>query len=205
MRLILVRHGQTAANVSRALDTAEPGSPLTPEGHDQAVRVADSLAAEGVRGIFTSHLIRTRQTARPLAERLAIEPVVLPGIREIVAADLEMRTDLESIIEYHSVADAWAHGELERRMRGGESGHEVFARFGAAIEEARGVVGDGVAVLFSHGAIIRTWAGYHGRNIGPGYATSRILANTGMVVLDEGPAGWLVHRWMDETPGETPR
>lgn len=204
MRLILVRHGQTQANLTRALDTAEPGSPLTAEGHVQAARVADALAAEGIRGIFTSHLLRTRQTARPLADRLGIDPVVLPGIREIVAADLEMRSDLESIIEYHSVADAWAHGHLDRRMPGGESGHEVFARFGGAVEEARGLVGDGAAVLFSHGAIIRTWSGYHGRNIDPDFATSRILANTGMVVLDEGPAGWLVRRWMDETPGEPP-
>lgn len=198
MRLILVRHGQTTANQARALDTAEPGAPLTALGHEQAERAAEVLARHEVCGIFTSHLTRTRETARPLAARLGIEPVTLPGIREIIAAELEMRSDLDSIVEYHAVADSWAHGDLDRRMRGGESGHEVFARFNAAIAEARTAVGDGVTVFFSHGAIIRTWAGHHARNVDPAFATSRILENTGMVVLDDGPDGWRVRSWMEE-------
>ena len=35
-RLILVRHGQTEANVAKRLDTALPGAKLTPEGLAQA-------------------------------------------------------------------------------------------------------------------------------------------------------------------------
>lgn len=198
MRLILVRHGQTAANLTRALDTAEPGAPLTPLGHHQAEAVAGHLADAGVRAIFTSNLTRTGQTAAPLARRLGIEPVVLPGIREILAADLEMRSDLESVIEYHRVVDSWAHGEIDARMRGGESGREVFARFNAAIAVARATVGDGVAVFYSHGAVIRTWSGYHARNIPASFATERVLLNTGMVVLDDAGDGWVARRWMDE-------
>jgi len=201
VRLVLVRHGQTTANFNLELDTAEPGAPLTPLGHEQAAAVADVLSPEGVSAIFTSHLTRTGQTAAPLARQLGLEPVVFPGIREIIAADLEMRSDLDSVIEYHQVANAWCHGDLDVRMRGGETGHEVFARYNAAIDVARERVGDGVAVFFSHGAVIRTWSGYHARNVDADFATSRILLNTGMVVLDEGPAGWLVRRWMDESVG----
>ena len=36
MKLVLMRHGQTNANISGALDTAEPGAPLNPEGLRQA-------------------------------------------------------------------------------------------------------------------------------------------------------------------------
>ena len=79
MRLILVRHGQTSANVNRALDTAEPGAPLTRLGHDQARLVAEALVGEGVSGIFTSHLMRTRQTARPLAQRLGAKHCLTLG------------------------------------------------------------------------------------------------------------------------------
>lgn len=198
MRLILVRHGQTRANLTRALDTAEPGAPLSAVGHQQAEAVAEELAETGASGIFTSPLTRTGQTAAPLARKLGIEPVVLPGIREILAADLEMRSDLESVVEYHRVADSWAHGDLDLRMRGGESGWEVFARYNAAIELARGVVGDGVAVFFSHGAVIRTWAGYHAGNVDAGFTTRRVLLNTGVVVVDDVNGRWLVRRWMDE-------
>lgn len=201
MRLILVRHGQTEANVVQALDTGEPGAPLTALGHEQAAAVADVLAPLGVAGIFTSHLRRTHETARPLADRLGLHPVQLEGTGEIRAAALEMRRDLEAIVTYHSVVDAWAFGELDRRMPGGESGREVFERYNAAIAAVREVVDDGVAVLFSHGAIIRTWSGYHARNITAGFATSRLLANTGMVVLDEDAEGWVVRSWMDESIG----
>ena len=36
MKLVLMRHGQTSANLTGALDTAEPGSPLNAEGERQA-------------------------------------------------------------------------------------------------------------------------------------------------------------------------
>src|SRR5659263_713553 len=44
VRLVLVRHGQTTANFNLELDTAEPGAPLTPLGHEQAAAVADVLS-----------------------------------------------------------------------------------------------------------------------------------------------------------------
>ena len=40
MRLFLVRHGQTHANVARRLDTAVPGLDLTDEGQAQALALA---------------------------------------------------------------------------------------------------------------------------------------------------------------------
>ena len=44
MRLFLVRHGQTHANVARQLDTAVPGVDLTDTGREQAQELADRLA-----------------------------------------------------------------------------------------------------------------------------------------------------------------
>ena len=41
MRLFLVRHGQTHANVARQLDTAVPGLDLTDAGHEQARALAE--------------------------------------------------------------------------------------------------------------------------------------------------------------------
>ncbi len=35
-RLVLVRHGQSEANVAKRLDTRPPGAPLTQLGHQQA-------------------------------------------------------------------------------------------------------------------------------------------------------------------------
>ena len=199
MRLVLVRHGQTTANVAGALDTGEPGELLTDLGAEQAAGLVERLEGRRIDAIFTSPLTRTRQTAAPLAAARGIEPVVLAGFREIIAGDLEMRTDRDSVILYHEVASSWAHGDLARRMPGAENGEEVFARFGAAVARARRTVGeDGTAVVVAHGAIIRTWAAHHARNVTPAFATSRILENTGRVVLDETADGWRVRSWMEE-------
>jgi broad specificity phosphatase PhoE len=72
MRLFLVRHGQSAGNVDRTLHArmADHAIPLSPEGHEQAVRAGEFLAdyfraadaALKVR-LWTSPYARTRQTA----------------------------------------------------------------------------------------------------------------------------------------------
>ena len=59
MRLLLVRHGQTPANVAGALDTAFPGLGLTPLGQAQAEAVPAALADERVAAVHASRLVRT--------------------------------------------------------------------------------------------------------------------------------------------------
>ena len=48
MRLILIRHGETTANVALALDTAFPGADLTELGHAQAAALTDTLDGTAV-------------------------------------------------------------------------------------------------------------------------------------------------------------
>ncbi|MES3663316.1 histidine phosphatase family protein [Mycobacterium intracellulare] len=82
----LVRHGQSVANAARVIDTAVPGAALTALGQQQAQDVANVLAAKGpVAAIFASQLIRTQQTAAPLAAALGMNVQVLPGLNEIDA------------------------------------------------------------------------------------------------------------------------
>nr|WP_284288846.1 histidine phosphatase family protein [Angustibacter aerolatus] len=89
MRLILVRHGQTPSNVQRLLDTAVPGADLTDLGRQQAERVPTGLADEPVEAVYASTLVRTQQTAGPLAAALGLDVQVRDGLREITAGDLE--------------------------------------------------------------------------------------------------------------------
>ena len=115
MRLILVRHGQTPSNEIGALDTAEPGPGLTALGREQAALVPAALAAERVDAIVVSSLVRTHETAAPLAAERGIEPMVRRGIREVEAGDLEMRTDRASVITYLQTFGAWAAGDTNLR------------------------------------------------------------------------------------------
>ena len=79
-RVVLVRHGQPDG--SWGLDP-DPG--LDDRGHGQARAVADFLAPLGPMPLIVSPLRRTRETAAPLAALWSVEPVVEPGVGELVA------------------------------------------------------------------------------------------------------------------------
>src|SRR5271169_1346818 len=75
MRLILVRHGRPDED-----DVARPHDPpLHEDGWRQARAVAALLAREGVSRIIASPLMRARQTAEPLAERLDMPIGIVEG------------------------------------------------------------------------------------------------------------------------------
>lgn len=203
MRLLLVRHGQTPANVDGVLATDRPGPGLTARGREQAAALVPALAGESIASISVSPLKRTALTAAPLAAARGLEPVPREGLEEIEAGRLEGRRDREAVHAYLDVLRRWGEGELTARMPGAGSGEEFFARFDAAIAgiAAEHDPADTVAVV-SHGAAIRVWCGGRGANIEPGFARRNDLHNTGVVVVEGDPAaGWRVLTWMGEPPG----
>jgi broad specificity phosphatase PhoE len=198
MRLILVRHGQTPANVGGLLDTAEPGCDLTDLGREQALALPAVLADQPVEAVYASVLVRTQQTAGPLAQLRGLDIHVRRGIREIQAGDLEMLGDDASVRTYLETTFAWSAGRLDARIPGGENGHEVYARYDDVVAEAAAAVR--CAVLVSHGSVIRSWTAAHATNITTAFASQRPLANTGVVVLEGSPAeGWTATSWEGRT------
>ena len=202
MRLLLVRHGQTSSNIGHHLDTAAPGADLTEFGRTQAAAVPEALADEDIRAVYASTLVRTQQTAEPLACELGLEVRVRDGLREIAAGDLEMRNDRDGIERYVRQVFGW-EGDLDERMPGAETGREVLDRFDAVVAEAEQEVGDGgTVVCFAHGAVIRMWSALRGDNIDLAFASDRPLENTAMVALEGGSdQGWTVASWTDTALG----
>ena len=204
MRLLLIRHGQTPANVIGELDTSVPGPSLTELGRAQAAAIPDALATERIDGIYASRLVRTQQTAAPLARvRGEMHRVLLPGIHEIEAGDLEGLSDKESIRIYLKTVWAWGSGDLDVRMPGAGDGHDFYRRFDADIAT---VAAEHDAVhtvaVFSHGAAIRVWAAARASNLDPEFPGLKQLDNTAVVALEGSPpTGWIVTHWAGEPLG----
>ena len=203
MRLILVRHGQTSSNVGHHLDTAVPGADLTDLGREQARALVDTLGREPVRTMFVSDLVRTHQTAAPLARHFELEPVVRSGLREISAGSLEMANDQESIQTYIRTAVGWSNGDWSARIPGSdEDGHHVIRRFDAVVSEAAQTATNGdVAVLVSHGAIIRAWTAARCENVDVEFVAHNALSNTGAVVIEGSADRWVVTHWQEQALG----
>lgn len=193
MRLLLIRHGQTPANVRGELDTAAPGPGLTNRGLLQARNIPAGLVDERIDAIFASSLIRTQQTAAPLADALGLAITVLPGVHEIEAGDVEMATDHASYRSYLGTCMAWGLGERDRMMPGAMTGDDFFERFDASIASAARF---DTAVVVTHAAAMRVWVAGSATNIEPAFTARQELDNTGLVVLEGTPIdGWSLVEW----------
>jgi len=202
VRLLLVRHGQTAGNVRGALDTALPGPPLTELGRTQAGHLAARLAEEPIVAVYASQAIRAQQTAAPLAARFSLDVQVVDGVHEVVAGDLEGATDHASIRTYMETVRRWTLGELAPSIPGGESGTSVRTRMLDAVARLRAkheqADPDGVIALVSHGGAIRLSAEWLAPNVHPDVANAALIPNTGLVELEARPEGqWHCLTWVD--------
>jgi probable phosphoglycerate mutase len=197
VRLLLVRHGQTPTNISGVIDTGAPGPGLTEHGRAQARAVVGALAREDVSHLFCSPLVRTQLTAQPLADHLGLRPLVVDGLEEIVAGDLEGREDDDSHRQYNAVLDAWFAGDLDRSLPGAPDGHAFLRRFDAALDrvvEASAGTG-GTAVVFCHAAAIRAFLVLR---LG---LTDRPIDNTGAAVVEGDASGWELRAWTGDPLG----
>jgi broad specificity phosphatase PhoE len=206
VRLVMARHGETAANVQHMLDTRPPGMPLNERGHAQAAALGARLAADPVSAVHASVAVRAQQTAAPVAAAHGLDVTVVDGVHEVFCGELEGRSGRAALERFMAVYEAWWVGDLDARLPGGESARDVRDRFLPALDGILdGASGD--IVLVSHGAAIRLAAA---ALLGD-TAETRFLPNTGLVVLRPDGDGWALEHWDgampvagDVTAGGTP-
>jgi broad specificity phosphatase PhoE len=84
-----VAKAQSTIFVTRHADRygTEPDPSLTPKGEQQARSLAELLSDANIKHIFTTELVRTQETAAPLAHQTGIVPVVVPqsGFDDLIA------------------------------------------------------------------------------------------------------------------------
>lgn len=199
MQLILIRHGQTEANLLRALDTAIPGAPLTETGQAQAQSLPQRVTPllRGQVSLWVSPILRTRQTIAPLEKALGLQANIRHGLREVIAGELEMRNDDDSVGCYIDTTRAWMTGRMRSRMPAGQSGVETFQRFEAVVREAAASTPqDGTIIITAHGTILRLFGcvGTHGAD--PSWLCNQPIANTGICIAQGNLLqGWDLKVW----------
>ncbi|HEX8112855.1 MAG TPA: histidine phosphatase family protein, partial [Kofleriaceae bacterium] len=173
MSILLIRHGETAANAARIMQ--RPDVPLSARGIRQAAQLAERLFALGFAHVLCSDLVRARMTAAPLAAR-GHEIEGTPLLQERNFGDLR-GTPYAQLTE-----DPFAPGFVPP---GGES-VEVFHRrvvqaFALIVERRRAL--SGALVVVTHGLVCGALLRNHARAA----AVPDGFANAGLTVLDPDP------------------
>ena len=151
-RIWLARHGETDANAEgRVQGSIDP--PLNDRGRQQARDIA--AAAEEFRpaALYTSQLLRARETAEIVGAALGLEPQVDPRLAESNRGEWEGRLIEEIRAAY---PELWLESlgvDNAFRFPGGESLEEHAARVEAGLDDVRN--GALPALVICHGGTIR--------------------------------------------------
>ena len=148
----LVRHA-AHDRVGSVLCGRMPGVSLGALGHEQAHRLAGRFANETIASIQSSPLERARETADPIAARLAQGITVNEGIAEIDFGAWTGRSFNE--LDGDPAWDAWNGARSVSRPPGGESMLEAQMRIVRAIETLREAYRERAVLLVSHSDVIK--------------------------------------------------
>lgn len=153
--LVLVRHGETEDNSPPPRVQGWIDTPLNARGREQALGLGERLAAEGEwAALWTSQLVRARETAELIGGALGLEPEVEERLAESRRGAWEGRLVHELEREDPETWARWHAGAPDFRFPGGgESIGEHTGRVEAAL--ARIAAGPLPAVVVCHGGTIR--------------------------------------------------
>lgn len=157
MKLIIVRHGETDRNINDFLE-GHNDVPLNVTGKSQVDLLAKRLSTEHIDRIYSSDLVRAKETAKTIATFHPSAPVVI---------DKELRERDSGMFAHRPVADKraaqQASGQHFRdwQPEGGESLRQVKERSGRWYVTHRVSDAGKTILIVSHGLFLSTlmeWA-----------------------------------------------
>ncbi len=151
LKIILVRHGETDWNRVKRVQGGSSDTPLNDIGREQAKGLADLLAREKIKAVYSSPLQRAMVTAKEIADLHNVNIEINPSLREIEAGELEgiLSADLGQ-----RFSDYLFDGDNMVKIPGGESLPDVQERGWGFIKKLSAEYDECTIVLVSHYFVI---------------------------------------------------
>jgi broad specificity phosphatase PhoE len=188
-RVILVRHGETEANLRRCFADSDD-IPLTDAGRLQAHELALRLAREfRPEVLVSSTFLRARQTSEIIGRVLGLEMETIQGIQERDFGCLKGQP-------YKRLGESMSRDGLDDpasrvrtwRPAGGESLEDVRRRSIQAIEVLCDRYPGREIIIVSHGAVIQAVCAH----ITGEWSDASVPPNCGVVTVDYDAQSWTV-------------
>lgn len=200
LRVIFTRHGESTANVDGIFANRVdlPGD-LTPLGRAQARDLARRLASIGPDHVYTSPLPRAVQTARIVAKSLELPLTLTDALREYDVGDFEglpyTGADAWRMDAYWDVDQAWASGNLDARLPGGESLRAILERFLPFMTDLPKRHGEtDIVVAIGHGGLFRAVLPHLFTDAPASITAREALRHGDMIVANFDGTGWRFER-----------
>lgn len=154
MRVIFVRHGETAWNSAKKYQ-GHSDIPLNEKGLQQAKMVAQRLTGEAISAVYSSDLRRAVQTAELIAGQHSLQTVALQELREVNFGLWEGLSYEEIMATWPEVLSAIYARPGADRIPGGESFYEVKERVARGLSRCIADHDQETIVIVSHGGTMR--------------------------------------------------
>lgn len=154
MKIYIVRHGQDDDSVRGGWSD----TPLTDIGVQQSIELANEIYNNAekynIGKIFSSDIVRAKQTANIIANKLALPVELKPNFREVNNGDLAGLDNIVAEEKYPNLY--WRNLDWEEHYPNGESPKEFNERVSNAwIQFTQSLVGYNKNVLLvTHGGVI---------------------------------------------------
>ncbi len=149
----LIRHGQSQFNAMGKVQ-GHTNSPLTLQGHSQARAVGEALKGREISALYTSDLLRARQTAEEIGAILGMAPQPVEGLREVSLGEWEGKEIEEIRVNDPRTLELWYSAPMEAKIPGAEPLGAFRERVLATFEEIVGSHPYGEIVIVSHGGVL---------------------------------------------------
>lgn len=201
MKLYFIRHGESEANVLHEFSNRGLKHGLTKKGEAQAKTLAEKLKGMSIVGLYSSPLLRARQTAEILSKAVQVPYDVTDALREYDCGVLEGTSTEAGWAIYDRVTQDWLIGRnWESRIEGGESFLDMKARFASFIEsllQEYQDTSDAIA-LVGHGGLYRCMLPLVLTNIDFQFTMTNPISNTGIIIAETRPDGLICTTWSDK-------
>jgi probable phosphoglycerate mutase len=194
-RLCIVRHGETAWNAEHRVQ-GQLDIPLNRIGLTQAQAVGRALKDERFDAIYSSDLVRARQTADPIASFLSLKMLLDRDLRERHYGIFERLTYAEVQTRFPEDYARFAARDPEYAFRTGESLKDFSARSIAVVSKIVKQYEGRNILVFTHGGVLdKLYRFITGlplsaeRDFG--------IPNAGLNRIEIGAAGWQIRSWAD--------
>lgn len=163
-----VRHGENPVNLTRAFSHRVVDHPLTARGVAQAEATARHFRGQDIAAIYTSPLLRARQTADIIGAALDLAPHTIEAFREVNVGALELSEPCEEHWALHDRIFAdWLSGQPSSRFPDGEDHTMLVERMRVGLLEALRDYDERHIVIVAHGGILAATVGVFCENIFP--------------------------------------